>query len=53
MFLVILSVVLALVHLYLWKRLVKDTTASGRIRRLLTVVLIGLAVLLVATLALP
>jgi predicted MPP superfamily phosphohydrolase len=53
MFLVILSVVLALVHLYLWKRLVKDTTASGRIRWLLTVVLIGLAVLLVATLALP
>ena len=53
MFLVILSVVLGLVHLYLWKRLVKDTTASGRIRWLLTAVLIGLAVLLVATLALP
>jgi predicted MPP superfamily phosphohydrolase len=40
-------------HVYLWKRLVKDTTRPGRIRWLLTGVLIALAVLLAATLILP
>jgi len=53
MFIVVLSTVLALIHLYLWKRLVRDTTQPGRKRWLLTFVLIALAMLLVATLILP
>lgn len=53
MFIVVLSTVLGLMHLYLWKRLVKDTTRPGRARWVLTAVLIALAVLLVATLILP
>ncbi len=53
MFIVVLSTVLALIHLYLWKRLVKDTTQPGRERWFLTFVLIALAMLLVATLILP
>jgi hypothetical protein len=53
MFIVILSAVLGLMHLYLWKRLVKDTTRPGRTRWILTAVLVGLATLLLATLILP
>ncbi|MGZ5377346.1 MAG: metallophosphoesterase, partial [Mycobacterium sp.] len=53
MFIVVLSAVLALMNVYLWKRLVKDTTGSGRTRRILTAVLIALAALLVATLVVP
>lgn len=53
MFIVVLSSVLALMNVYLWKRLVKDTTGPGRTRRILTVVLIALAALLVATLVVP
>ena len=53
MFIVVLSVVLGLMHLYLWKRLVKDTTRAGRTRWILTAVLIALAIWLVATLLLP
>ena len=53
MFIVIVSAVLGLISLYVWKRLVKDTTGPGRTRRALTVVLIALTVLLVATLVLP
>jgi len=53
MFIVVLSAVLALMNFYVWKRLVKDTTRPGRTRRILTAVLIGLAVLLVATLVVP
>jgi predicted MPP superfamily phosphohydrolase len=53
MFIVVLSAVLALMNVYVWKRLVKDTTRPGRIRRMLTAVLIGLAVLLVVTLVVP
>lgn len=53
MFLVGLSAVLGLMHLYLWKRLIKDTTQQGRARRILTVVLCALATLLVASLLLP
>lgn len=30
MFIVILGAVLGLMHLYVWKRLIKDTTVSGR-----------------------
>lgn len=53
MFIVVLGAVLALMHLYLWKRLVKDTTAPGRTRRILTAVLVALGALLLATLVLP
>ncbi len=53
MFIVVLCTILGLMHLYLWKRLVKDTTAPGRTRRVLTVLLIALAVLLAATLIGP
>nr|WP_090338991.1 metallophosphoesterase [Mycolicibacterium malmesburyense]CRL67057.1 putative phosphohydrolase [Mycolicibacterium malmesburyense] len=53
MFIVILGAVLALMHVYLWKRLVKDTTRPGRARWMLTTALLGLAGLLVAALFLP
>ena len=53
MFIVFLSAILALMTVYLWKRLVKDTTAPGRTRRIFTLVLIALALLLVATLVVP
>lgn len=53
MFIVVLGTVLGLMHLYLWKRLVKDTTGPGRTRWMLTGVLVALAALLVATLVLP
>ncbi|WP_173083926.1 metallophosphoesterase [Phytohabitans rumicis] len=41
---------IALIHLYLWKRLVRDTTRKGRWRRAGTVAAIALAVLLPVTL---
>ena len=53
MFIIGLSATLGLIHLYLWKRLVKDTTQSGRTRWILTAILIALAALLVATLIAP
>ena len=53
MFIVILGAVLALMHLYLWKKLVKDTTGPGRTRWVLSAVLVALAALLFATLILP
>ncbi|WP_193046649.1 metallophosphoesterase [Mycolicibacterium baixiangningiae] len=53
MFIVILAAILALIHLYLWKRLVRDTTRPGRARRLLTAALLGCLVLLFAALLLP
>ncbi|MGE2691390.1 metallophosphoesterase [Mycolicibacterium pulveris] len=53
MFIVVLGTVLALMHLYLWKRLIKDTTEPGRTRWILTAVLVALAALLSATLVLP
>src|SRR4051794_11486851 len=40
-------------QLYLWKRLVKDTTNPGRTRKILTCILIALTALLLATLILP
>jgi predicted MPP superfamily phosphohydrolase len=49
---VILSTLIGLLHWYLWKRLIKDTTRSGTVRRVLTGVLIALTVLVVATLVL-
>jgi uncharacterized protein len=53
MFFAIVSVLLGLMTLYLWKRLVKDTTGPGRPRRVLTAGLVVLTLLVVATLALP
>jgi predicted MPP superfamily phosphohydrolase len=52
MFIVVLGTVLGLMHLYVWKRLIKDTS-TGRVRLALTGVLIALLVLLMATLLLP
>jgi uncharacterized protein len=53
MFIVFLSAILALMNVYLWKRLVKDTTGPGRTRRILTLVLVALAAVLVAALVVP
>lgn len=53
MFIIILSTILGLAHLYVWKRLIKDTTAPGRTRWILTAVLLALAALLVMTLVVP
>ena len=52
MFIVILGSVLGLMHLYVWKRLVKDTT-RGPTRWVLTGVVVALMTLLFATLLLP
>ncbi len=53
MFIIILSSVLGLAHLYVWKRLIRDTTAPGRTRWILTAVFLTLAALLVMTLMVP
>jgi uncharacterized protein len=52
MFLLVLGAVLAAMHVYVWTRLVKDTTRPGRVRWILSALVVALAVLLVATLAL-
>ncbi|HEY7597906.1 MAG TPA: metallophosphoesterase [Actinophytocola sp.] len=52
MFGLILGAVFALMHWYLWKRLVKDTTRPGRVRRVATVATVVLALLVIATLTL-
>ena len=52
MFVVVLGTVLGLMHLYVWRRLIKDTS-TGRVRLALTGALVALLVLLVATLLLP
>ncbi|MEV6797629.1 metallophosphoesterase [Micromonospora rifamycinica] len=46
-----LALITGLIHFYLWKRLVKDTTGPGRLRRVGTVVALVLAVLVPATMA--
>src|SRR5690242_1111668 len=53
MFIALLSAVLALMHFYLWKKLVHDTTRPGRVRWFLTAVLIALTILLLAALFVP
>src|SRR5690349_21688297 len=53
MFIAVLGAVLGLIHLYLWKRLVKDTTRPGRTRWILSALLIALAAVLLAALILP
>jgi predicted MPP superfamily phosphohydrolase len=52
MFIAILGTVLGLMHCYIWKRLIKDTSGGGP-RWALTAVLVALLVLLVCTLLLP
>ncbi|GGM10361.1 metallophosphoesterase [Dactylosporangium sucinum] len=49
-FLAVVLLILGAIHFYLWKRLVKDTTAPGRRRRAGTVAVIVLALLLPVTL---
>lgn len=53
MFIVILGSILGLMHVYVWKRIVKDTTAPGRIRVYCSLLLVGLLVLLFAALIVP
>jgi predicted MPP superfamily phosphohydrolase len=50
MFIVIISAILGLMTVYIWKRLIKDTTGPGRTRWTLTAVLLVLTALLVAAL---
>ncbi|KKK06334.1 membrane protein, partial [Micromonospora sp. HK10] len=51
MFLGFAVLVTALIHLYLWKRLVRDTTRPGRLRRAGGIVALLLALLVPATMA--
>ncbi|MBJ7341269.1 metallophosphoesterase [Mycolicibacterium sp.] len=53
MFIVILCSVLGLMHVYVWKRLIKDTTRSRTTFWVLTGVFVALAALLIAALTLP
>ncbi|MFI6908420.1 metallophosphoesterase [Nonomuraea sp. NPDC050394] len=48
-FAVMMIVVVLAVHYYLWRRLVRSTTAPGRSRRALTWTMVGLVLLVVAT----
>jgi len=49
-FVAVIFAVIALIHLYLWKRLARDTFRRGRARRAGAIAAVGLAVLLPATL---
>lgn len=53
MFILVLGSILALMHLYVWKRMVKDTTGPGRLRWLLTGLVVALLLLLMAALVVP
>lgn len=53
MFRIVISVAMVFIHLYLWKRLVKDTTHSGRTRWILTGALSVGPVFMIAALNLP
>ncbi|MFF0308738.1 metallophosphoesterase [Streptosporangium sp. NPDC004379] len=46
-FIAMIVTVVVLVHYYLWRRLVRDTTTPGRARVALTAVLLGLAALII------
>ncbi|MEV6811659.1 metallophosphoesterase [Micromonospora sp. NPDC051296] len=48
-FVTTLALITGLIHLYLWKRLVRDTTTAGRWRRIGTVTAVVLALLVPAT----
>jgi uncharacterized protein len=49
LFIALIGVLVALIHLYLWKRLVLDTTRPGRSRRVGGIVVAALGVLLFGT----
>ena len=49
MFLLVAVGATTALHYYLWRRLIRDTTQPGRVRRNLTWVLLGLVVLLLST----
>ena len=53
MFIVVLGSILALMHLYIWKRMVKDTTRPGRVRRPVLTLVLALLMLLVGTVVVP
>ena len=53
MFILVLGSILGLMHLYVWKRTVKDTTSPGRTRVLLSAALVLLLALLISALVLP
>jgi predicted MPP superfamily phosphohydrolase len=48
-FLGVVTLVPTLIHYYLWRRLVRNTTRPGRARRIGTWVVVGLAVMVLAT----
>lgn len=49
----VLTLVLGVIHLYLWRRLVRDTLPAGRARRVMGFVVLGLALLVPATIIAP
>ncbi|GAA1270518.1 metallophosphoesterase [Saccharothrix xinjiangensis] len=51
MFVLLLAVVLGAAHYYIWKRVVRDTTAPGRARQVGTVAVVLLYVLMMAALS--
>lgn len=53
MFIIILCAVLGLAHLYVWKRLIKDTTGPGVARTVLTAAFLAMAAVLVMALLVP
>ena len=53
MFILVLGSILGLMHLYVWKRVVKDTTSPSRTRVLLSVALVLLWALVIAAVVLP
>lgn len=53
MFIIILCAVLGLAHLYVWKRLIKDTTGPGVARAVLTAAFLAMAAVLVMALLVP
>ena len=53
MFLLVLGSILGLMHLYVWKRTVKDTTSPGPTRIALSALVIALFALLLAALVVP
>ena len=53
MFILVLGSILGLMHLYVWKRTVKDTTSPGRTRLVLSAVVVALFGLLLAALVVP
>ncbi|HET8680876.1 MAG TPA: metallophosphoesterase [Micromonosporaceae bacterium] len=49
----VLTLILGTIHLYLWRRLVRDTLPAGRARRVMGFALLGLALLVPVTIIAP